>query len=144
MKTSIAILAALLAGGPAALSLTHASAQGTSTPAPQASPGCPAQPATFKASVGADRKLMVTGQLRCPTTSWNARLVKAAPQGPNPAILILEAQTMPPRGMAGEMVTDVDVKFEEPNGAAFKQVTIRGAVPDFTLKVGQAAPSKPH
>lgn len=92
----------------------------------------------------AERKLVVQGKVECPTTGWTGQLVKAVPQGINPAILILDAQLAPPRGLAGKILSDVDVRFEDAGGTAFSQVTIRGAGPDLTVTVKQAESPRPH
>jgi hypothetical protein len=49
--------------------------------------------------------------------------VKAEPQGINPETLVLRLETTPPGGMAGQMMTPIEVSYTE-MGASYKQVTI--------------------
>jgi hypothetical protein len=84
---------------------------------------------------GSARKLIVTGEVQCPTTGWKVVLSEARPQGINPAILILDIEATKPTGPAGDVITIVPVRFETAHGAAYKEVTIRGGGPDFTIPV---------
>jgi hypothetical protein len=50
---------------------------------------------------GSPHKLIVTGEVECPTTGWKVGLSEARPGGINPAILILQIDALKPTGPAG-------------------------------------------
>jgi|SRR5581483_6937932 len=69
-------------------------------------------------------RLRVTGVCTCPTGGFKASLKKAASQGINPNILILELSATAPSGIVNQMVTDYDVRYEEENSPRYTDVTI--------------------
>lgn len=79
--------------------------------------------------------LIVTGIVSCPTAGWKETLVEAKPPGINPSILILEVKSSKPSGLVSQVITPVQVRFDKTNADKFKNVTIRGAGPEFTLEV---------
>jgi hypothetical protein len=97
---------------------------------------------TFKAWIdelpGSPHRLIVIGEVECPTTGWTVGLSEAVPQGINGAILILQIDAVSPTGPAGQMITRLAVRFEKSPTPNYRQVTIRGGGPDFTLDVGVA------
>ena len=84
---------------------------------------------------GSSHKLIVTGEVECPTTGWTVSMSEAKPPGINPKILILQIDAVKPTGRAGEMITHVPVRFEKAGNNNYDQITIRGAGPDFTIDV---------
>jgi hypothetical protein len=121
---------------------TFAPAFGQGGPAPYGGPpaSCMADPAKFKAWKNMmppihSVKLIVTGEVTCPTTGWKVRLVEARPQGINPAILILQLVAKKPGGIVNPVLTAVAVRFDKAKGGKYQQVTIRGGGPDFTIPV---------
>jgi hypothetical protein len=101
---------------------------------------CTADQAKFKAwknmmPIQHSVKLIVIGEVTCPTPKWKVRLVEAKPQGVNPAILILNIVARKPPGNAADVRTPVQVRFEKAKGGDYQQVTIRGAGPDFTIPI---------
>jgi hypothetical protein len=80
-------------------------------------------------------KLIVIGEVTCPTPGWKVRLVEARPPGFNPAILILQLVAKKPGGITNPVLTPVPVRFEKAKGGEYQQVTIRGGGSDFTIQV---------
>lgn len=101
-----------------------------------------AEQATFKAwhdtMPGSPHKLIVVGTVEVPTTGWHVGLSEAMPLGINQAILILQVDSTKPSDPAGQVISHLAVRFEKAGGDAYKQVTVRGAGPDFTIEVGTA------
>lgn len=95
---------------------------------------------TFKAvlnkmPIGKPR-LYVTGQVEAPTPGWTVKLVRAQPQGINPLILILELQATQPTGQVNQVVTRMDVRYDEdPAKEDYTNVTIRYEGEEFTIEV---------
>ncbi|HXC54602.1 MAG TPA: hypothetical protein VNU97_04860 [Rhizomicrobium sp.] len=85
-------------------------------------------------------KLMVIVAVTTPTTGWTVKLVRANPQGINPAILLLRIDATPPKGRAGQMVTRHELRYEEsPPKGKYTEATIIGGTPGVTVKVHQIA-----
>jgi hypothetical protein len=89
----------------------------------------------FKASQDKHHTLHVTGSVTVPTTGFTAKLVEAHPQGINKEILLLKVEETKPTGPAGDIVSHIDVHFEKKHSHAYKQVTIEGDGPSFTIDV---------
>lgn len=70
----------------------------------------------------------VTGKPMMPTPSHKPVLSKAAPQGINPRILILELSAVAPTTPTTEVITPVVVEYDEKGTQEFDQVTIRSTV----------------
>ncbi len=95
---------------------------------------------TFKAWIdrmpGHQPKLIVTGQAEVPTSGWTGSLVRAVPQGINPNILILDARLQKPSGIVSQVISQVDLRFEEsPPANQYTQVTVRLDGDQVTVKV---------
>lgn len=84
---------------------------------------------------GASHKLIVTGEVECPTTGWKVGLLEASPPGINPTVLILQITSEKPTGRAGNKITLMPVRFEKVSGDHYKKITIRGGGPEFTIDV---------
>ena len=76
---------------------------------------------------GHPAKLTVTGTCTFPTAGFEVTLVRTSPQGINPRILLLDKIVIPPSGPAADVVTDVEVRYEEETDFEYESVTI---VPD--------------
>jgi hypothetical protein len=77
--------------------------------------------------------LHVQGRCTFPTTGYKVRLVKAVPQGINPAILLLRKIVTPPTGITLPVVQTIPVAFKLKTNANYTHVTI---LPDVvTVKV---------
>jgi hypothetical protein len=141
MKSAASLLAAS-----ALLSFaTFASAFGQTAAGGYGGPpaSCTADQAKFRAwknmmPVQHSVKLFVVGEVTCPTPKWRVKLVEAKPQGISPEILILDIVAKKPGGITNPVLTPVPVRFEKAKGGDYKQVTIRGGGPDFTIQ-GQLA-----
>jgi hypothetical protein len=68
--------------------------------------------------------LYVTGQCTFPTPGYTVTLRRAVPQGINPAILLLEKVVTAPTGVVPQVVTTLDVRFEEQTNERYTEVTI--------------------
>jgi hypothetical protein len=95
---------------------------------------------TFKAWInkmpGSQPKLIVTGKAEVPTTGWSGSLERAVPQGINPRILILDACLVEPTGKVNQLVSEVDLRFEEsPPANEYTDVTVRLDGDEVTVKV---------
>lgn len=78
-------------------------------------------------------RLRVTGKCTFPTAGFKVVLKVKQPQGINPRILMLEKEVIPPAGPAADVVTTIDVRFEEKTDANYTDVQI---LPDgVTIKV---------
>jgi hypothetical protein len=81
------------------------------------------------------RILNVNGKVEYRSGGVTASLIKAVPQGINPAILILEVHDTTTGGPSTDPVVTQSVSFDAKATTALKQVTIRSAAPDFTIDV---------
>lgn len=93
----------------------------------------PAVPTSFKAELVKRHhqkyELRVTGHVTEPTTGWTVDIERAAPQGINPKVLLLELIERRPTWAAADIVTTHRVRYDEdPPEAEYTQVTIDGAV----------------
>jgi len=78
-------------------------------------------------------RLRVTGKCTSPTQGYKVVLKVKNPQGTNPKILILEKKVIPPTGPVPDVVTTIDVRFEEKTDTNYTDVQI---LPDgVTIKV---------
>lgn len=105
-------------------------------------PSCTADQSTFRAWKNLLPphpvvKLIVIGEVQCPSTGWKVRLVEAVPQGFIPAILILDLVARKPP-VSAPRLTRVKVRFQKDQAQIYQQVTIRGGGPDFTIPIGLA------
>ena len=77
--------------------------------------------------------LHVHGRCTFPTSGYKVKLVKAVPQGINPAILLLRRMVTPPAGIVLPVVQTIPVVFKLKTNAKYTHVTI---LPDgVTVKV---------
>ncbi|HTT82881.1 MAG TPA: hypothetical protein VMF67_05340 [Rhizomicrobium sp.] len=108
----------------------------------QAIAGCTAERDTFKAwndtTPGTAHDLIVTGKVQCTSTGWQVKLTTTDLQGRPPHDLLLKLDAVPPVGMAGQMITEHDVRFQQAHDAGFQNVTIEGGGPEFTVAVREA------
>ena len=74
---------------------------------------------------GAGRTLTVSGTVDYPTPGYRAELRRAEPQGINPKILELNLVDWPPVAPQAQVVTPVDVRYEEATSFEYDQVHIR-------------------
>lgn len=75
---------------------------------------------------GHPAKLTVTGTCTFPTLGYTVELRRKVPQGINPLDLLLDKLVTPPSGLAGDVVTDVEVRYEEVTDVMYETVTITG------------------
>ena len=69
--------------------------------------------------------LRVTGRCRFPTHGYKVKLIKAVPQGINPAILLLKKVVTPPSGPVIQTPETVEVRYQQRvKKGQYKQVTI--------------------
>jgi hypothetical protein len=68
--------------------------------------------------------LRVRGSCEFPTSGYKVTLRRHAPQGFNPRILLLDKVVTPPTGPVAQVVTRVEVRYEETTTAGFDAVTI--------------------
>jgi hypothetical protein len=68
--------------------------------------------------------LRVRGECEFPTAGFQVTLRRHVPQGINPRILLLDKVVRPPSGPAPQVVTRVEVRYEEVTTAGFDAVTI--------------------
>jgi hypothetical protein len=57
---------------------------------------------------------------------YEVELRPSVPQGINPRDLLLDKIVTPPSGLAGDIVTDVEVRYEEVTDVKYETVTIQG------------------
>jgi len=69
-------------------------------------------------------ELKVKGQITFPTTGYTVQLKKAAPQGINPAILLLDKVVTAPTGIVADHVVNAAVSYEEKTTVQYKEVQI--------------------
>ncbi len=68
--------------------------------------------------------LRVTGTCTFGTPGYTVRLCRHEPQGINPRDLLLDLEVTPPDGVVPQVVTKVEVRYEEETDAEFDTVTI--------------------
>ena len=69
-------------------------------------------------------RLTVRGKCTFPTPGYTVTLKKKVPQGINPAILLLEKTVTPPSGPQPEVITTIDVKYEEVTNYRYTEVEL--------------------
>ena len=69
-------------------------------------------------------RLHVTGKCVFPTTGYKVELKPCVPQGINPAIYILDKLVHKPSGPAGDVITTVEVRYEEQTDIHYTEVHI--------------------
>lgn len=85
-------------------------------------------------------KLIVIGKLEVPTGGYSAKLTRAVPQGINPAILLLDVQVTKPTGNVIQVISRIDVRFEEsPPLVKYSSVTVRLGSDTVTVDVTKAS-----
>jgi hypothetical protein len=85
-------------------------------------------------------KLIVHGKIEVNSGGWSARLTKAAPQGINPAIIILNLALTPPTGNVTQAFTMIEARFEEsPPAHPYTQATIQAGSDTLTIPVKPTA-----
>jgi hypothetical protein len=70
------------------------------------------------------KTLRVTGTCTFPTTGYTVQLRRHAPQGINPKDLLLDKIVIPPSGPVAQVITDVEVRYEEITDVEYDTVTI--------------------
>jgi hypothetical protein len=68
--------------------------------------------------------LWVTGSCTFGTAGFTVELCRHEPQGINPRDLLLDLTITPPDGVVAQVVTTVDVRYEEQTDAELDTVTI--------------------
>jgi len=69
-------------------------------------------------------RLTVRGKCTFPTPGYTVTLKKKVPQGINPAILLLDKTVTPPSGPRSDVVTTIDVKYEEVTNYRYTEVEL--------------------
>ena len=64
-----------------------------------------------------DKAVHVTGVATVNTGGWKAELTKRVPQGINAQILMLDLRVTPPGDAASQVITDLPLRYDEPDGA---------------------------
>jgi len=83
---------------------------------------------------GHPAKLTVTGTCTFPTPGFEVELRPSVPQGINPLDLLLDKVVTPPPGPAAEVVTDVEVRYEEVTDVMYETVTIMPGGPSIEVE----------
>ena len=73
---------------------------------------------------GSAKTLYVTGKCTFPTPGFTVELQPAVPQGINPKIYILNKIVHKPTGPIPDVLTTIDVRYEEKTDTEYDQVTI--------------------
>jgi hypothetical protein len=69
-------------------------------------------------------RLYVTGKCTFPTNGYKVELKPHVPQGINPAIYILDKVVNKPSGPAEDVITTVEVRYEEKTSKHYTEVNI--------------------
>ncbi|MEJ0074948.1 MAG: hypothetical protein WDO17_05805 [Alphaproteobacteria bacterium] len=81
-------------------------------------------------------RFRVHARIEAPTPGFTAFLVKAVPQGINPAILILDVVLVKKPGTVIQVVTEIDADYADKNyKGKYSQVTVRYGKVTKTAKV---------
>jgi hypothetical protein len=72
---------------------------------------------------GSGKSFHLIGKVTVNTGGWKAELVKRAPQGFNPQILMLDLKVTPPDGIVTQVITELDVRYTE-TGVKYKQAQV--------------------
>lgn len=94
--------------------------------------------ATFKAWInkqpGGNNPLIVKGEVEFPTSGWKVDMVEAdVPKVPT--TIVFDIRSTAPTGNVLQVITRLPVRFEKAKSPDYTTATIRGAGPDFTIKV---------
>lgn len=73
---------------------------------------------------GAQPTLHVTGRCEFPTSGFSVRLERRAPQGIPPRDLLLDLVITDPTGPVSQVITEVNVSYQEPSDDGHDSVTI--------------------
>ena len=73
---------------------------------------------------GKPKTLYVSGKCTFPTAGYSVELKPASPQGKNPKIYLLDKIVHKPTGNVQQVITTVDVRYEEKTDNEYDQVTI--------------------
>jgi hypothetical protein len=73
---------------------------------------------------GSPKTLYVTGKCTFPTEGYSVELKPANPQGINPKIYLLNKIVHKPKDPAADVITTVDVRYEEDTDTEYEQVQI--------------------
>lgn len=84
---------------------------------------------------GKPPKLIVKGKAETPTAGWAGVLARAAQQGSDPKVLLLEARLTPPTGPAATRICQIDLRYEEMPASACTHATVRLDESEVTLEV---------
>ncbi len=84
---------------------------------------------------GRNATLHVRGECSFPAAGYSVELVRHAPQGPNPAYLLLDKVVRPPSRPTAQVITDVSVEYSEATVSPYRFVTILPE--DATIPVEQ-------
>jgi len=84
---------------------------------------------------GSTPTLRVTGRCTFGTPGYTVVLKRAEPQGINPRILILDKVVTPPTGIVTQVVTTIDVSYEEETSTKYEQVQIRPDGPIIDVEI---------
>jgi Domain of unknown function (DUF6438) len=68
--------------------------------------------------------LRVIGMCQFPTAGWSVELRRHEPQGMDPRELLLDRVVYEPQGPAAEVITDIEVRYEELTALEYETVTI--------------------
>ena len=86
---------------------------------------------------GSQPSIHVKGTCTFPTGGYKVFLKRAAPQGINPQILLLDLKIVKPTGMVTQQITSQEVKFDEKTRSSFTQVQIRPDNVTVDVKITQ-------
>jgi hypothetical protein len=100
------------------------SLKGTVTIAGEAPVTCRDWQATHDLEPGHPKTLTVTGTCTFPMTGFTVKLRRTQPQGISRNDLLLDKIVTPPAGHAGNVVTNVQVRYEEVTDVEYDTVTI--------------------
>jgi hypothetical protein len=68
--------------------------------------------------------LRVIGTCQFDTAGWSVELRRHEPQGIDPRDLLLDRVVHEPQGLVAEVITDIEVRYEEPTDFEYQTVTI--------------------
>jgi hypothetical protein len=73
---------------------------------------------------GAEPTLHVTGRCEFPSSGYEVRLKRHTPQGINPRDLLLDVLVTEPTGPVNQVVTELDVSYDEQTDVDYQSATI--------------------
>ncbi|MDP9592084.1 UNVERIFIED_ORG: hypothetical protein J2W19_004666 [Shinella zoogloeoides] len=86
---------------------------------------------------GAGGALHVKGYAEVSSSGWSGSLEKVTPQGFNPNILLLRAILNPPKDMAADVMSKIELRFDErPAAHPYTQVDIEHGSGSVSVPVG--------